>query len=995
MATGFSKFWNGITIKAKATLTNSGLGDLETSSSTNKTYLHNGSTSSPLVTEAQTATLTNKSIDSSTNTITNIANASISAGAAIAVSKLGNGDVSNTQLSYLNTTTSNVQTQINNVVATANAAISSLTGDVTASGPGAAASTIAANAVTNAKLAQMASHTFKGNNTGSTANASDLTATQLTAELNNFVGDSGSGGTKGLTPAPAAGDAAASKFLKADGTWATVTSGFANPMTTLGDTIYGGAAGAATRLAGNTTNTREFLTSQGSGGLATAPTLSALVSGDIPNNAANTTGTASNVTGVVALVNGGTGTAAASANAAYNALSPMTTTGDIEYESATGIASRLPIGSANQVLTVVSGKPAWNTAPSGGGVNFLNLDTTWLPNLPDNVNWEGTASLWAAYANTAGVSPTTGTGGSPVVTVTRTTSATQIQDGQASGLITKDGANRQGQGASLLFNVPPAYQGVQCSINIPYRILSGSLVSGDLNAFIIDVTNSNNLTTPANNSIIGSSGILQASFITTQAASTSSANLQMRLCLHFASTSATAVTIAFDDAQISPIQVSAGPVINPWQAYTPTFTGFGTVSTQNFRYRQVGDSYEIAGTFTLGTTTATEARVSLPNGATTTSGNPTLSQIGTFSRGGASVTQHGGPIFLESSVTYVTFNDSTAWSSTSSNTLTKSNGNNFNSGEILSLNATVPISGLAASASITQASTFSIANIASTGTRVTAAPANLGEYRSRYKSAITSNTLTDVAPTTGPTSGDGFKLDSANYASAQTSGLISFYDIFIGKNVNYRIDYFSSTGRTGAISTDYYVDTTTLTNGVRTSYDAAAGVLTIEAGVNDTTNTTRNVGITPTTGSGLATGYFDVNISQTAVPIQLSTKAYIQYTGNGGTSITANTTNIDWTTKVVDSNGLWTSNTTYTANKTGMVSLEGSVFLTGAATPNFFIYINGTKKFNLNTSVNTSTQSISGAAFLNTGDTLTVRSDTSVTLSNNAQIHWISIMSQE
>lgn len=39
-----------------------------------------------------------------------------------------------------------------------------------------------------------------------------------------FTGDSGSGGVKGLVPAPASGDAAANKFLKADGTW-TAPSG--------------------------------------------------------------------------------------------------------------------------------------------------------------------------------------------------------------------------------------------------------------------------------------------------------------------------------------------------------------------------------------------------------------------------------------------------------------------------------------------------------------------------------------------------------------------------------------------------------------------------------------------------------------------------------------------------------------------------------------------------------------------------------------------------
>jgi hypothetical protein len=40
--------------------------------------------------------------------------------------------------------------------------------------------------------------------------------------INTFVGDSGSGGLRGAVPAPAAGDAAANKYLKADGTWHSV-----------------------------------------------------------------------------------------------------------------------------------------------------------------------------------------------------------------------------------------------------------------------------------------------------------------------------------------------------------------------------------------------------------------------------------------------------------------------------------------------------------------------------------------------------------------------------------------------------------------------------------------------------------------------------------------------------------------------------------------------------------------------------------------------------
>jgi hypothetical protein len=58
------------------------------------------------------------------------------------------------------------------------------------------------------------------------------TPTQATANLVAVVGDTGSGGTKGLVPAPAAGDAAAGKFLKADGTFAVPAgSGLSSSLT--------------------------------------------------------------------------------------------------------------------------------------------------------------------------------------------------------------------------------------------------------------------------------------------------------------------------------------------------------------------------------------------------------------------------------------------------------------------------------------------------------------------------------------------------------------------------------------------------------------------------------------------------------------------------------------------------------------------------------------------------------------------------------------------
>lgn len=73
------------------------------------------------------------------------------------------------------------------------------------------------------------------------------------------------------------------------------------------------------------------------------------------------------------VVGGGTG--ATSASAAFNALSPMTTSGDIIYGGASGAGTRLAKGTDGQVLTLASGLPSWAT-PSGGG-----SQTPWTSNI--------------------------------------------------------------------------------------------------------------------------------------------------------------------------------------------------------------------------------------------------------------------------------------------------------------------------------------------------------------------------------------------------------------------------------------------------------------------------------------------------------------------------------------------------------------------------------------------------------------------------------------
>lgn len=99
------------------------------------------------------------------------------------------------------------------------------------------------------------------------------------------------------------------------------------------------------------------------------------LAGAVPTWNQNTTGTAANVTGTVAIVNGGTGQT--SAGAGFNALSPITTTGDLILGNGTNSATRLPIGANGYLLTSNGTTASWTAAPATGVTSF-NAGTTGL-----------------------------------------------------------------------------------------------------------------------------------------------------------------------------------------------------------------------------------------------------------------------------------------------------------------------------------------------------------------------------------------------------------------------------------------------------------------------------------------------------------------------------------------------------------------------------------------------------------------------------------------
>jgi hypothetical protein len=129
-----------------------------------------------------------------------------------------------------------------------------------------------------------------------------------------------------------------------------------------------------------------------------------------------------------------------------------------------------------------------------------------------------------------------------------------------------------------------------------------------------------------------------------------------------------------------------------WTSYTPTFTGFGTVTSPECYHKRAGSDLILRCKATSGTSTATEARVSLPGSLVSAGTNliPSIQKAGDLTRGVSAGSSFSFNVLIEPNVSYVTF----GVQGSAAAGMTKVNGSALvGNTEVFSFTARIPIAG--------------------------------------------------------------------------------------------------------------------------------------------------------------------------------------------------------------------------------------------------------------------------------------------------------------
>lgn len=501
---------------------------------------------------------------------------------------------------------------------------------------------------------------------------------------------------------------------------------------------------------------------------------------------------------------------------------------------------------------------AWESIGSGGSGDGINLISNGMAS---------STTGWSLYADAAGTTPVDGTGGTPTgLTFVRNTSSPI--DGLADFKLSKDASNRQGGGVSYDFTVGTAFPaGTRMRVQMYFKA-SASWVSGtssDTRVYLYDVTNSS-LITPAQPAMLYSNGLYRSTF-------DSRAGSSIRVIVHIATTNASAWDLQFKFVEVGPGKDFVGPAIGDWTAYTPTISGFGTTTANASYYRRVGDSVELSVNFKTGTPAASLGTVSLPPGLTVDANKVRPASANNDSTGVGRMFNNGTSQNVYAMVNSFTSANVVGFGcSQDQSQLTMQNGNAYTTAnDTNTVMALIPITGWSSNVAVSPSGVVRISEYLAQGTRVTgSAPTALGEYRSYLRNGSgVSFTETNGAPTATPSIANGIRLYEGNtYASADTNNEPTRYEIFIGRNKSLRLEWYSTTGRTGFIDAHGWTLSASFDYGYFWDYDPATGIFSIVA--NRTGASSHRSGSDIDGGNFLSDPYFEIYVADNDYQIQLS-----------------------------------------------------------------------------------------------------------------------------